>query len=250
MRISDGFAPNTVLRYITCLLSLFEICRNLHLDLHSLDDIGLADLLMTGVSEAGKFSSMTLKAIRWAWKQFALSCFHACFSSIVSTLLMDEIPAIEVSKDNMGINAIRTSMDLFNTALAMCNGAHLANLKEYTHKFVSMLTQRGSADTGLGAASVIEAQAADRQIWGTMAELVNERQWSFDQALHELTHVRSDLAVLLQLRPKVPKAIASSTSSFELAAQRRERQRQRHGETERQAVRERKNHNDHRISTS
>ena len=131
----------------------------------------------------------------------------------LSSLLMDEIPAIEVTNDNMGINAIRTSMDLFNTALAMCGGAHLANLKEYSQKFISMLTQKVAADTGLRTASVLEAQAADRQIWGAIAELVNERKWTFDSALHELTHVRSDLAVLLQLRPKPPKPSTSSTSS-------------------------------------
>lgn len=84
-RILDGCAPSTILRYLTCLLSLFEVCRNLQVDLHSLDDIGLADLLMTGASEAGKFSAMTVKAIRWAWKQFHLNCFKACFDPIVSS---------------------------------------------------------------------------------------------------------------------------------------------------------------------
>ena len=131
----------------------------------------------------------------------------------LSSLLLDEIPSIEVSNDNMGINAIRTSMDVFNTAMAMCNGAHLANLKEYSLKFISMLTQRVSADTGLRTATVLEAQTADRQIWGTISDLVNDRNWSFDNALHEMTYVRSDLAVLLQLRPKIPKQVTSSTSS-------------------------------------
>ena len=131
----------------------------------------------------------------------------------LSSLLMDEIPAIEINNDNMGINAIRTSMDVFNTAMAMCNGAHLANLKEYSLKFLSMLTQRVSADTGLRTATVLEAQTADRQIWGTIAELVNDRNWSFDNALHEMTYVRSDISVLLQLRPKIPKQVTSSSSS-------------------------------------
>ena len=131
----------------------------------------------------------------------------------LSSLLMDEIPAIEINNDNMGINAIRTSMDVFNTAMAMCNGAHLANLKEYSLKFLSMLTQRVSADTGLRTATVLEAQTADRQIWGTIAELVNDRNWSFDNALHEMTYVRSDISVLLQLRPKIPKQVSSSSSS-------------------------------------
>ena len=131
----------------------------------------------------------------------------------LSALLLDEIPAIEVSNDNMGINAIRTSMDLFNTAMALCNGAHLATLKEYSQKFISLLIQKVAADTGLRTATVLEAQAADRQIWGTIAELVNDRNWTFDNAIHEMTHVRSDLAVLLQLRPKAPKPSQNLPSS-------------------------------------
>lgn len=131
----------------------------------------------------------------------------------LSSLLMDEIPALEVSNDTMGINAIRTSMDLFNTALALCGGAHLANLKEYSQKFVSLLAQRVASETGLRTASVLEAQAADRHIWGTIAELVNDRKWTFDQALHEMTYVRSDLATLLQLRPKLTKTTAASSSA-------------------------------------
>lgn len=126
---------------------------------------------------------------------------------------MDEVPAIEVSNENMGINAIRTSMDLYNTALSMCGAAHLANLKEYSQKFISMLTQRVSADTGLRTATVLEAQAADRQVWAVISELVNDRSWTFDNALHEMTHVRSDLSVLLQLRPKIPKQMSSPSQS-------------------------------------
>ena len=41
----------------------------------------------------------------------------------------------------------------------------------------------------------------------TIAELVNEKGWTLDQALHEVVHMRSDLATLLQARPRAPKAI-------------------------------------------
>ena len=85
MRILDGFSPNTVFRYLSSLIAFHAICQNLRTTLSALDDISLADLLMTGASEAGKFSSMTLKAIRWAWKQFGLTCFQHCFSPVVSS---------------------------------------------------------------------------------------------------------------------------------------------------------------------
>eukprot|EP00435_Cladocopium_sp_Y103_P054235 s1168_g17.t1 len=85
------------------------------------------------------------------------------------SLLLDEPPALEVSNSGMGLNAIRTLMDLHNVAVAMCRGAHLANLKQYSHKFMHYLTQKVDTETGLRTANVTEAQAADRQIWATMA---------------------------------------------------------------------------------
>eukprot|EP00435_Cladocopium_sp_Y103_P018778 s4100_g4.t1 len=128
------------------------------------------------------------------------------------SLLLDEPPALEVSNSGMGLNAIRTLMDLHNVAVAMCRGAHLANLKQYSHRFMHYLTQKVDSETGHRTANVIEAQAADRQIWATMAELINDRDWTMDDALHELTHVRQDLAGLLQLRPKIPKPQLWSSS--------------------------------------
>eukprot|EP00435_Cladocopium_sp_Y103_P051618 s1168_g16.t1 len=80
------------------------------------------------------------------------------------SLLLDEPPALEVSNSGMGLNAIRTLI-----AVAMCRGAHLANLKQYSHKFTHYLTQKVDTETGLRTANVTEAQAADRQIWATMA---------------------------------------------------------------------------------
>ena len=79
------FSPNTMLRYLNCLISCGELCKNLHLNLADLDDVHMADLLMTGASEVGRFSSMTLKAIRSAFKTFGITCFEHCFSPIVSS---------------------------------------------------------------------------------------------------------------------------------------------------------------------
>ena len=85
LRILDGFAPTTSFRQISSLLAFAALCENMHIQLAMLDDIILADLLMTGASEAGKYSPMTLKAIRWGWKLFALSCFKECFSTVVNS---------------------------------------------------------------------------------------------------------------------------------------------------------------------
>ena len=52
---------------------------------------------------------------------------------------------------------------------------------------------------------MVEAQHADQKIQQIIAELVVEKSWSLDQALHEVTRIRADLAVLLQPRPKIVK---------------------------------------------
>lgn len=123
------------------------------------------------------------------------------------TLLVDEPPSIDISNGSMGINSVRNLLAVHDVAIAMCGGAHLANLKAYSHKFVGFLTQRIDAESMLRCASITESQAADRQIWGTLSDLMTERGWSMDDSLHEMTHVRHDLPGLLQLRPRPPKAL-------------------------------------------
>lgn len=117
------------------------------------------------------------------------------------SLLVDDPPSIEVSNGSMGLHAIRSVLELHDRAIALCAGAHLENLNH--------LTQRVDADTNLRTPTVIEAQAADRQVWTTIAELVNDQQWTMDDAIHELTYIRHNLPSLLQLRPRMPKTMGS-----------------------------------------
>ena len=118
-------------------------------------------------------------------------------------LIYDEPPSIEINNQSMGINAVRSMFDVFNVAVALAEGAHLAHLKAYSLKFLSFLTQRYDQDTGLRTPNIMEAQAADKHIWFIIGELVMDKGWSLDQALHEMTYIRSDMAMLLQARPRM-----------------------------------------------
>ena len=129
------------------------------------------------------------------------------------SLLLDEPPALEINSSNMGVNAIRNLLEIHDRAIAICQGAHLANLKAYSHKFLSFLTQKVDAETNLRNPNVIEAQHADQKIWGVISDLISERGCSLDDALHEVTHIRHDLPGLLQLRPRVPKPTPLSNPS-------------------------------------
>ena len=65
------------------------------------------------------------------------------------------------------------------------------------------LNQRYDADTGLRSPNILEAQAADKHLWFIIGELVMDKGWSLDQALHEMTYIRSEMAMLLQARPRM-----------------------------------------------
>ena len=120
-------------------------------------------------------------------------------------LLVDEPPSVEVTNSGMGINGIRSILELQNFGIALCKGAHLGNLRTFSHKFLSYLTVRLDGDLGLRCPNVLEAQPADKALWASMADLMNDQGWTLDECLCEFTNVRSDLATLLQPRPKISK---------------------------------------------
>eukprot|EP00435_Cladocopium_sp_Y103_P020961 s1968_g5.t1 len=120
-------------------------------------------------------------------------------------MLLDEPPAIEGSNGTMGMHGLRQMFETFSFAMAMAEVAHLSSLKGYYLKFLSMMTQRFDSDTGLRGPTILEAQAADKALMTTVIDLVVERDWSWDDALYEITHIRADMTSLLQPRPKLPK---------------------------------------------
>ncbi len=123
----------------------------------------------------------------------------------IHNILMDEVPSIDISNTTMGLHALRVTFDVYNNAVALCEVAHLANLKAYSMKFMSLLTTKYDVESGLRSPTITEAQNADKMIAGIMMELINDRNWSHDQALHEMTHMRSELTACLQPRPRVAK---------------------------------------------
>lgn len=88
--------------------------------------------------------------------------------------------------------------------MAMCEVCHLASLKEYYLRFIEFLTKRYDQDSGLRPPSIIEAQSADKQLMRIMFDLMQEKQWAADDALHEVTWTWADLSSLLRPRPRLP----------------------------------------------
>ena len=118
------------------------------------------------------------------------------------SLLIDEPPTIDISNSGMGINAIRSIFEVHNLAVSLVGSCHLQRLKAYTLKFMGLLTQRQDSDSNLRNANILEAQAADKQLWQIIHDLVTDSNFTLDDALHEVTQYRSDMQSLLQPRPK------------------------------------------------
>ena len=131
------------------------------------------------------------------------------------SILMDEPPAMEISNGGLGLHALRQMFETFAFAMAMAEVCHLSSLKSYFLKFLSLMTQKFDADTGLRGPTILEAQAADKALMTTAIDLVMERSWTWDDALYEVTHhIRADLTSLLQPRPKLPKPAIALRPDF------------------------------------
>ncbi|CAE7269770.1 unnamed protein product [Symbiodinium sp. CCMP2592] len=122
----------------------------------------------------------------------------------LSGMLLDEPPALEIQDHSMGVNAIQKLMNVHDVSLAMVGTAHLARLKGHTTKFISLLTQKFDASSGLRPPSVLEAQQADCRLWQGMITLVTDKGWTMDDALYEFTEVRGEMPSLLQARARPP----------------------------------------------
>jgi len=86
MRILDGFSASTVYRYLITLIQFESVCKSTHLELESLSDMQLADILAAGQSCDPK---MCIKAMRWAHKTFQIECFSDVQRLRLETLTLD-----------------------------------------------------------------------------------------------------------------------------------------------------------------
>ena len=74
-----------------------------------------------------------------------------------------------------------------------------ADLKAFDKKVLD-LALPDLSDTSLRGPTTQELLAADRKIWGTIANLVSSG-WSLDEAFYEVTAIRSDLSNMFTTPP-------------------------------------------------
>ena len=120
-------------------------------------------------------------------------------------LLVDTPPELTIENGSMGMHALRQTFETFSYAMAMVELAHLATMKNYYLRFINLMTTKMDSETGLRNPTILESQSADKILMTIACDLVTEKQWSFDDAIHEITFIRAEINTLLQPRPRLPR---------------------------------------------
>ncbi|CAE7689465.1 unnamed protein product, partial [Symbiodinium necroappetens] len=123
-------------------------------------------------------------------------------AAFLSTALFDDTPEMPVDHLRLSPAWLGRIQTVFRNAIALCKGAHLQRLKAYDKQILDLATQAPS-DASLRTVSTSELVSADRKLWKEISTLCASG-WTLDDALHELTTVRSDVGNLLQLRARPP----------------------------------------------
>ena len=123
---------------------------------------------------------------------------------LLSHAFFDDTPEVSVDSRALSAGWLVKVQTIFRNAIALCQAAHLSNLKAFDKKVADLCLAAPDPILGLRTVNTQELLAADRKIWGVISELLAQ-SWSLDDALHEVTAMRNDLPSLLQLRPKVPR---------------------------------------------
>ena len=136
------------------------------------------------------------------------------FSSELSELLRDDAPSRDIHEGPASYSLISQLLTLAANAIALCQGAHLGSLKLYNKKFLRLCFTKYEASSNLRGPTVMEAQAADKRCWELISDLVNQHSWKLDDALHELSEVRSDMSSLLAPRPFINKKLLETQDTW------------------------------------
>ena len=122
-------------------------------------------------------------------------------AQLISSALFDDAPELNRNHANLSPAWLARTQTIMRNAIALCKGAHLRVLKTFDKRMHELATQSLAAGSGLRTVSTQELLQADRKIWYEIASMHAEG-WTLDQALHEITKIRSDFPALLQPRAK------------------------------------------------
>ncbi|CAE8681276.1 unnamed protein product [Polarella glacialis] len=132
---------------------------------------------------------------------------------ILTQLCWEDVPQLDESDLRPNPFFISQLQAIRRNTFALCGGCHMASRKVFDNKFLNHFTKRYSEESGLRAPSLKETMEADRHLLEEVYKLVNDGGWSLDDALHEMTQVRQDMASLMQPRARPARESTARSSS-------------------------------------
>ena len=122
-------------------------------------------------------------------------------TQLLAHAFFDDTPEISVEGKTLTTGWLHRIQQVFRNALALCQAVHLLDAKALDQQIANMCLLQPDPALSLRTVTTSELLHADRQIWGTIVDLL-QRKWSMDDAFHELTHGRMEIHSLLMLRPR------------------------------------------------
>ena len=97
-RFLNQFAATTLVRYISAILQFVQICQDMQVSLDQLSESTFADLLICGslarrADGTGPKSSITIKAVRWAFTHLGVKVFACAYGSMITSFSKQKIPS-------------------------------------------------------------------------------------------------------------------------------------------------------------
>ena len=94
---------------------------------------------------------------------------------IITHALVDDQPEVPVEGRALSPGWFLKMQVIFSNALALCDAAHLKNLKLFDRKVADMCLKQPEKGSGLRTVTTTEMLAADRRRWSTISGLLAEK---------------------------------------------------------------------------
>ena len=112
---------------------------------------------------------------------------------LLRSLLEEDLPVVDTRTMSANIHSVSTMQHIWSLALAINKAAHLYTLKQFQAHF-NQFAFATLADDTLRPPILPEIIEADRCCWQSIFSLQRDRAWTLDQAIHELTCARQEIA--------------------------------------------------------
>ena len=120
--------------------------------------------------------------------------------SILARAYADEDPERPDHEQSSSLYALTRLFELRRNCFVMTGHCHLTSWKRLDLRVIEVYTKKVSDTSGLRRPNFEELLEADKTLFTRIFELVNDRSWTLDEALHEFAVNRQDIDHLLQPR--------------------------------------------------